>query len=246
MAVRVAWNEIGSTQAEALRWARTGAEPGTRVVARRQSAGRGRLDHQWASPTGGLYLSAVTRVPKAAPGLLPLSVGATIRQAIASEFGIESLLKWPNDLVVERSPAGTAKLAGILVDLVNSPTGEARAVVGVGVNVSIDRSAVPSNLSARMAMLSELTTSDPSVASVEPLVWRAIGAAVDRLDAADGPRTVLEDCRLHLFGVGRSVLVDGQSVGRFRSIADDGAATVELDGELSRVLAGSLEMEATG
>src|SRR4051812_5350251 len=53
---------IGSTNLEAIRHAKAGAEEGLCVVAREQTAGRGRLDRRWHSPRdAGLYCSIVLR-----------------------------------------------------------------------------------------------------------------------------------------------------------------------------------------
>ena len=54
---------LGSTSDEAKALAMAGAPHGTVVVAREQTAGRGRLDRAWWSPAGNLYLSVVLRPP---------------------------------------------------------------------------------------------------------------------------------------------------------------------------------------
>ncbi|MCI4318227.1 MAG: biotin--[acetyl-CoA-carboxylase] ligase, partial [Thermoplasmata archaeon] len=101
MPVRVEHDRVGSTQAEAVRLVRFGAREGTLVVAREQSDGRGRLDRHWASPRGGLYLSMVVALPRTSPGLLPLAVGAELRDALHRDWDADLRVKWPNDLVVD-------------------------------------------------------------------------------------------------------------------------------------------------
>ena len=123
--------EVGSTNREALDVARAGAPEGVVVVARFQTAGRGRHGRTWdAAPGSSLLVSVLLRPgPGLAPSRLHLAVAAVAlaaRDACSSVAGFVPDLKWPNDLVV-----GDAKLAGILAEV------EADAVVvGLGLNVS--------------------------------------------------------------------------------------------------------------
>lgn len=104
--------------------ARNGCAEGTVVVAGRQTAGRGRLDREWHSPPGGLYLSVLLQpVP-----LLPLRLGVAAARAVEGMCGFGPELKWPNDLLAEGK-----KLAGILVEA-EGPW----AVAGIGVNVETE------------------------------------------------------------------------------------------------------------
>lgn len=109
------------------------------VLADRQTGGRGRRDRQWASPSGGVWLSVVLR-----PGLEPaefplLTLAAAISVARAAhESGVNAGIKWPNDVEV----AGR-KLAGILTESGATPGGERWVVVGVGVNANVDAAALP-------------------------------------------------------------------------------------------------------
>ena len=106
----------------------------TTVVATAQTAGRGRFDRTWVSPSsGGLYLTV--RIPWTRPlSQAPLvSVGAALALArVATACGCSNIvLKWPNDLLL-----GGAKAAGILAEMASSDTGSF-LLVGVGINVSI-------------------------------------------------------------------------------------------------------------
>jgi BirA family biotin operon repressor/biotin-[acetyl-CoA-carboxylase] ligase len=244
MAVRVAFDEVDSTQSEAIRRALGGAPDSTYVVAAAQRAGRGRLDRSWASPRGGLYLSWVGSAPSAAPGLLPLAVGAEVRAAIHSGAGVATALKWPNDLVVPGPSSVPQKLVGILVDQIMAPDLPARVVVGVGMNVSLVRSALPQELRSRAAILSELTDRDPSVSDVERWVVAALPRAFARLETPEGASGVVAECRRHLYGVGEPVQVDGVPAGILRDLAEDGAATVERDGVVVPIHAGDLTVAA--
>jgi BirA family biotin operon repressor/biotin-[acetyl-CoA-carboxylase] ligase len=77
------------------------------VVADEQTAPRGRLSREWASPPGGVWLSLVFR-PQIAPSRAPLFTLATavaITRA-ARETGVDAGIKWPNDVLVPGGEAG--------------------------------------------------------------------------------------------------------------------------------------------
>jgi BirA family biotin operon repressor/biotin-[acetyl-CoA-carboxylase] ligase len=243
MAVRVVFDEVESTQTEAVRRARDGAPEGTYVVAHTQRSGRGRLDRSWWSPVGGLYLSWVGKLPSAAPGLVPLSVGAELRSTLLREANVPTALKWPNDLLVPGGPLGPQKLVGILVDRVDVPEHPSKVVVGVGVNVATRRSSLPAEFSPHVAILAEISDRSPDLPEVERWVVAALERAVERLEAPSGAAAVVAECRRYLYGVGEPVHVDGRSVGILRDLAEDGAASVEHDGAMVPVHAGDLTVE---
>ncbi len=102
----------------------------TAVLALEQTAGKGRLGRSFHSPVGaGMYLSVALDIE---PGLLawltPAAAVAARRAAL--RFGVDSGIKWVNDLVCERGGV-LRKLCGILVELRGG-----RAIVGVGMNLS--------------------------------------------------------------------------------------------------------------
>jgi BirA family transcriptional regulator, biotin operon repressor / biotin---[acetyl-CoA-carboxylase] ligase len=107
------------------------------LVAEHQLAGRGRFDRTWTSPPrAGLTFSALLRpsVPMADWGWLPLLAGMALREAVADVLGLDTGLKWPNDLLA----ADGRKLAGILAQ-----TAGPVVVVGIGLNVSTSEAELP-------------------------------------------------------------------------------------------------------
>lgn len=119
---------LPSTQDEAARLAASGAPDGTAVSADVQTAGRGRHNRAWVSPSGNLHLTLLLR-PAIQPTRWPelgfvaaLALAETLGSHLPDRIG----LKWPNDVL-----AGTAKLAGILIEQAHGA-----ALVGIGVNVT--------------------------------------------------------------------------------------------------------------
>ena len=137
------WREIevvqstGSTNADLLARALAGEPEGVVLAAEEQRAGRGRMGRTWTSPArAALTFSVLLKpaVPPARLGWLPLLTGVAVAAAVTQVTGVETRLKWPNDLL-----AADAKLAGILAEA----AGDA-VVVGIGLNVSTEPAEFPS------------------------------------------------------------------------------------------------------
>lgn len=119
----------GSTNADLLSAARKDVPEGTWLRAERQSAGRGRLGRDWASPAGNLYASTIVRLRPGnpPPPSLALVAGVALEEVVRAYAPAGALtLKWPNDLL-----AGGAKLAGILLERERDAV-----VIGFGVNLA--------------------------------------------------------------------------------------------------------------
>ncbi|KQM18670.1 biotin--protein ligase [Sphingomonas sp. Leaf24] len=127
MTVRVV-GETGSTNADLIAAAATGAEEGLWLRAERQSAGRGRLGRNWADGAGNLFASTIVRLrPHDPPAhTLTLVAAVALAEAVAAFAPGLATIKWPNDLMV-----GDAKLSGILLERSGTAV-----VIGFGVNLS--------------------------------------------------------------------------------------------------------------
>ncbi len=234
--------ELPSTQTEAIRRAREGAPAGTRVVARRQTSGLGRLDHRWASPDGGLYLSLILRAPRSDASLVPLAVGARVGRALAERFGVHPRLKWPNDLlIVDRGPP--RKLGGILVDEVDSTELGRASVIGIGLNVSTPPAAFPPEVRSRVVTLGQLVDPVPPLEEVEELVVRAASSAVETLGSPGGAETILAECRAVLHGFGHRATVDGTLAGVITALGEEGELWLRTPEGPVAVRAGDLVVE---
>jgi len=111
---------VESTQTVAWELAERGALDRTVVVAEHQLAGRGRRGRTWHDePGASLLLSIVVRprLPVEHVPMLSLATGVAVAEALAQAFGLQTRLKWPNDVLV-----GGRKIAGILMESRLSPT----------------------------------------------------------------------------------------------------------------------------
>jgi BirA family biotin operon repressor/biotin-[acetyl-CoA-carboxylase] ligase len=137
-----------STNALAVERARTGAAEGLVVVTEHQTAGRGRLDRTWETPPRAALTFSVVLRPTAPAGdwpWLPLLTGYAVARSLR-EAGFDAGVKWPNDVLV-----GDRKVAGILVERVDTATGPA-AVVGIGLNVTTTADELPVATATSLAL----------------------------------------------------------------------------------------------
>lgn len=202
------YETVDSTNTVCKPLAREGAPDGTAVIARRQTAGRGRMGRGFESPAGlGLYLSMLWRPVSSPEGLLPLTAMASASAALAIRrvTGADVRIKWPNDLVLHGK-----KLAGILTEVTLSGSGVDHVVIGVGVNLRQR----PSDFSpevARTATSLEAEGCAVDQAALEAALVDALRQAFRHLCA---PETYVDDYRKLCLTLGQPVRVlqTGQQV----------------------------------
>jgi BirA family biotin operon repressor/biotin-[acetyl-CoA-carboxylase] ligase len=137
----VYYQEVGSTQEVALRLAEEGKHS-ILVVAERQIRGRGRASKTWVSPDGGIWFSLIMPSMRLESiTLLSLVTALAVCNAINSNYNLNAMIKWPNDVVIEYR-----KVAGILIDASIEQDEIHYAVVGVGVNANISKSKIESSI----------------------------------------------------------------------------------------------------
>jgi BirA family biotin operon repressor/biotin-[acetyl-CoA-carboxylase] ligase len=140
--------EAGSTNALVADRARAGEPEGLVLVTEHQTAGRGRLDRTWETPDrAALTFSLLLRPPRPAEEWpwLPLLGGVAVVAALR-DHGVPAELKWPNDVLLS-----TGKVAGILAERVDTPTGPA-AVLGIGLNVTTTRQELPTEVATSILL----------------------------------------------------------------------------------------------
>jgi BirA family biotin operon repressor/biotin-[acetyl-CoA-carboxylase] ligase len=216
--------------------ARLGAREGTGLVADTQTGGRGREGRTWVSPPGGLYLSVVLRPRFAEVGLVPLAAGVAVAEAVG-EQGVDARLKWPNDALVEGR-----KVAGVLTESSSSSGRVDWVVVGIGVNVSVDRVSLASLGGTATSLLLEAGR----VAAVEDVAAAVLARLSLWYDALESrPSSVVEAWRAHAVPWwGEPVRVEtvtGVLQGVLRDVDDTGALLVDGGEEgVHRVLSGEV------
>jgi BirA family transcriptional regulator, biotin operon repressor / biotin---[acetyl-CoA-carboxylase] ligase len=236
--------QLASTQDRAILLAREGAPSRTVVVAARQTGGRGRLDHGWSSPEGGVYASWVGEDLADAGLLVPLALGAGLQDRFERRWGIRCALKWPNDLLWSGSSGPPRKLAGLLVERVAIGASH-RMVVGVGVNVRARSESFPPELRDTIVQLAELVRPTPTLEEVESAVLDRVEEVMSDLASPHGRTRWWMHGREVLYGRGRPIRIDGVPVGRLLDLEPSGALRVSTpDGERAFVV-GEIAFEDT-
>ena len=234
------FDSLPSTNTEAARQASLGAPEGLCVVAREQTAGRGRQQRAWASPKdAGLYFSIVLRPRTQARDwpLITLAAAVAASDALAEARALEADIKWPNDLL-----AGGRKLCGILAETFETPGGRA-VVVGIGINLT--NRAFPPEVLSNATSVEERTGRPPDAERLLASLTRALARRYEELQAEGGEaETVRAWESRSSFARGRRVRValEGETFeGTTRGLEPDGALRVETDaGEIRIVRAGDV------
>ena len=129
--------EASSTNDEIKRYLAGGED--IILCARRQTGGKGTKGRSFLSEEGGVYLSALffyEHFPaERAFEIMAHAAVSVCRTAVS--FGAEPEIKWPNDVLI-----GGKKLAGILIENILRGDTLHASVIGIGLNVTNDVSAL--------------------------------------------------------------------------------------------------------
>ena len=205
-------SEVDSTNLRIRDMALRGADEGTILFAAAQTAGRGRMGRSFLSPPGGLYASLLLHASEEPERDLTLTPGVAVAvsRAIESVSGMESGIKWPNDLILQNK-----KLCGILVE--SFMVGARRElVIGIGVNVNTER--FPPSLVTAIS----LYQATGERCALEALA-RALTEELDRYIAAwrIDSACVLTDYRRLCLNLGRTVRLSDGRIGTAVDIDPD-------------------------
>lgn len=236
------WESIDSTNAALVRLIAEGAVEGTVVMADAQTAGRGRIGKLWVSPPGvNLYLSVLLKPPLSLveARLYTLSGSLAIADAVESH-GVKAQVKWPNDVLVKDK-----KIGGILAE-VQTHDGRVEALVmGIGVNLNIDRPGMNQLYGAAAAGATSLREAMGQIVDRNAFAARVLESLEQRhFDfLAHGKAPMLKEWRSRSF-LGRRVTVREEDVhveGIAMNLDEEGCLVVNLDdGSTVRVREGEV------
>jgi len=232
----IAYETLGSTNAEALVRARAGERGPLWITAALQETGRGRRGKDWSSPPGNLYASLLLTdpAPQALASQLSFVAALALHDAVAAcapQLGPLLKVKWPNDLLL-----GGAKIAGILIEAESGPP--FAAVIGMGVNCTSHPDETPypaADLAAAGA-----------VVTPEPLLRALAGAMQTRLaqwDRGAGFAAIRADWLKRAAGLGETLQVrlpEREFSGVFEGLDEAGRLLVRGADGMTAVTAGEV------
>lgn len=225
---------IDSTNRALLAWAIAGHDEvgvpvsdGAVLIARTQTAGRGRLGRSWIAPAdSALLMTALidsSTIPVERWPLLSFAMGLAVVEEVG-KLGADVALKWPNDVVVmdDKAPSGYRKLAGILAE---SHLSDRCRFVVVGVGVNLIR---PGELDPTLGPEAVPTWLDDHVDLVAPdAITAGIVRAFDRAVS--------------------TLTVDASGfLGRYRSVCSTLGRAVEADLGPRRVIGTAVDVDSAG
>lgn len=158
------YKTVTSTNDLAKQYALDLKPEGTVIVAREQTAGRGRKGRSFYSPSStGVYISVLLRPELTAEKTLYITTATAVAVAKAIEkiSGKEAKIKWVNDIFVDGK-----KVCGILTEgAIDFETGKMQyAVLGIGVNIKKPENDFPSEIQNIAG--SVFDTTDKEVSSI--------------------------------------------------------------------------------
>lgn len=227
------YEEIGSTNDEAMQLARTGDPGRAWLIAKTQSRGRGRHGRQWASPPGNLYASLllIDAVPARLAPQLGFVAGVALARALRECIGDDRRLrlKWPNDILFDG-----AKLAGILLESTELADGHFACIMGIGVNCA----ACPSDLPYRATALAGTGALRYEAQDVFLHLSHELTQGLDRFAEGAGFDAIRQEWLGFAAGLGGPIRIDtptGSVAGIFRTIDASGRLIVAC-GEASKII----------
>ena len=142
---------VESTQKIAHRLSYEEVPEGTVIIAEEQRSGKGRMNRTWHSPKyTGIWMSLILRpnIPLTKAPQLTLLTAVAIVQAIEEVTGLQSEIKWPNDILI-----GGKKVTGILTELQAEADRIHSIIIGIGINVNQKEEDFPSELQEKASSL---------------------------------------------------------------------------------------------
>lgn len=230
----LAYECVDSTNEEAKRLAEGGAAHGAVIWAKEQTAGRGRMQREWQSKSGNLYVSLLL-APKC-----PLAQAAQLSfvAAVAAVEALQPVLpsggkfqcKWPNDVFYDGK-----KLGGILLESFTTQPedgkGKPKQWVIAGMGINIDH--YPKDTLYPATCLKEAGV---ELVSAKIVLTRFIESFITQYDlwVREGFSPIREAWLKHAYGLGSEVEIhssDEVVKGTFTGMSDTGEMLVKGEDE---------------
>ena len=236
------FDSLDSTNSEAVSQAKRGADEGLCVVAKQQTAGKGRHGRTWISPeNAGLYFSIVLR-PKIETKFLPLLTlmsAIVVFDVLSESYNLKPDIKWANDVHIDGK-----KICGILAEAFETTKGLA-VIVGIGINLK--SSNFPTKLNDIATSIEEETNEQANVENLlENLTAKFSGfyESLNNENGAENIRNQWTKRSSYAFNKEVKAILSNETIfGKTCGIEENGALRImQADGEIRVIQAGDIEM----
>lgn len=235
------FDSIDSTNNEIKRQAEKGAREGLLAIAEQQTAGRGRRGKEWSSPPGsGIWMSFLLR-PDITPyraSQITIVTALAAANAIRNVTGLNTLIKWPNDIVIDGK-----KVTGILTEMSTEIDSVSYVVVGIGINVNTE--SFPPEIGH---IATSLVNHLPENTRVQRSgLVAAFGSEFERLYdkflACDDLSPLKAEYEARLVNIGREIIImPGEQRAKALGINNDGELLVEDEQGVKAIRSGEVSV----
>ncbi len=233
--------EVDSTNTYAAKLVQKGATEGEVVIADCQTRGRGRMDREWHSPSGkNLFTSIILKPPvnPSSASQMTLMAGVAVAELISEFCPGRVTLKWPNDVLIDGK-----KVCGILTEMKTKGDKIDYVIVGIGININMERLDFPEELQGSSTSLKEETAEHVSRTEFAAGLYNYFEKCYHTL-TAEGFDSIRDRWMKYSGIIGREIEVRGRdSKKRGRVVGLDNIGALMLYDEReekSRILSGDI------
>ncbi|KYH34206.1 bifunctional ligase/repressor BirA [Clostridium tepidiprofundi DSM 19306] len=219
---------------------------GTVIVSEEQTLGRGRLGRKWISPKyKGIWMSIILR-----PNINPANVSkithigaAAVNKAI-EDMGVKTYIKWPNDIVINDK-----KVCGILTEMSGEMDNINYVVMGIGINVNIDKEEFDDEIKEIATSLKVATGKDINRKKLMASILNYFEEFYNEFIENGTINKTLDICRKNSIVLGKQVRIirRGQSENVIAlQLNDEGELIIRHeDGKIEKLISGEISMRYT-
>ncbi len=228
-------NKYGKTHANSL-------EEGHVIVAEEQTEGRGRLGRSWISnDRKGLYFSLILKPdlpPVKASKLTLIGAAAVVRGLL--DQGVESFIKWPNDIIVDGK-----KVCGILTELSCELDMVNYIVMGIGINIRQAKEDFGGELEAKAGSIESILDLKINRQKLLASILNYFEILYYDYVIRDDFSASLKVARERSILIGREVYLltkDKKTLAKVLDISDQGELEVLVDGQKKTIYTGEVSI----
>ncbi|MFH1422164.1 MAG: biotin--[acetyl-CoA-carboxylase] ligase [Planctomycetota bacterium] len=236
----IKFETLASTNKKALEIIDSTAAEGTVIIAECQTGGHGRFGRKWYSLRGESLSFSVILYPPCIDKqlfLLPVLTGNALTAAIKKISGVNALLKWPNDVLINNK-----KVCGVLIET-KQINERFAAVIGIGINVNNNQ--FPENIADKATSIKlecgkEVSTDDLLNTCLEEISQRYKNFISGKYDS------IVQEAKQHSALIGKKVKIvsaDKEIFGKAVDMDEVGALIVKLNsGTIQKFTTGEINM----